>query len=173
MADVSALQLLLPGAQVLLRAVRDLPGVSLLLPPHVSLGYPWLPADAARAALPAVSRTAAAEPAFDALLTGPHAFAPDARGRVLVHARLADDGPVRRLAARLGADLREVHLSIARVLPSDGSVQDVLAAVAPLLPLSTAVRHLELTVQADRVWSRALLAPLGAHLGSWPGLGGR
>ena len=140
--------------------MRGLPGVGLLEPAHVSLGYPWLPADDALARLDDVRAAAAQVPAFGAELTGPHRFAPDARGRVLVHARLADDAPVRLLAGLLRADLRDAHLSIARVLPA-GDPDEVVAAVAALLPLTVPVTGLELTVQRDRVWSQALLAPLG------------
>ena len=158
-AGPSALQLLVPGAAPLLDAVRELPGAALLAPPHVSLGYPWRGADRAEASLAEVRAAAAAVPAFDAVLTGPYAFAPDSRGRVLVHARLSPAEPVRALAAALGADLRDVHLSIARVLP-EGSPDAVADAVAPLLPLLVRVEHLELTVQRSGRWSRALLAPL-------------
>lgn len=161
MPDVGSLQLLLPGAGVLLEAVRGLPGVGLLEPPHVSLGYPWVPADEALARADEVRAAASGVPAAQVLLTGPHRFAPDARGRVLVHARLADEEPARRLARALGAQLRDVHLSVARVLP-DGDVAAVEAAVAPLLPLAVPVVGLELTVQLERVWRRVLLAPLGA-----------
>ncbi len=142
--------------------MRGLPGVGLLEPAHVSLGYPWLAAEAALAAVDRVHRAAAAVPAFEALLTGPHRFAPDPRGRVLVHARLRDEQPVRALAAAVGADLRDVHLSVARVLPA-GDVAAVEAAVAPLLPLAVRVETLELTVRRAGAWSRALLAPLGAN----------
>ena len=141
--------------------MRGLPGVGLLEPPHVSLGYPWLPADEAEAQVDRVREAAAAVPAFEALLVGPHRFAADTRGRVLVHARLADDAPVRALAAALGADLRDVHLSVARVLPA-GDLAAVEAAVAPLLPLSVRVEVLELTVRRDGAWSQLLRAPLSA-----------
>lgn len=158
--DIGSLQLLLPAAGVLLDAVRALPGVSLLEPPHVSLGYPWLPAEEALAAADRVREAAAAVPGFAAVLTGPHRFAADTRRRTVVHARLEDDAPVRALASALGADLRDVHLSIARVLP-DGDPDAVAAAVAALLPLRVPVEGLELTVRQEGRWSRALLAPLG------------
>lgn len=150
----------MPGAAALLDAVRGLPGVGLLAPPHVSLGYPWASADAAAQRVADVAAAAGAEPAFDVLLTGPHRYAPDVRGRVLVHARVDDEGPFRRLAAALGADLRDVHLSLARVLPV-GDVAAVEAALAPLLPLSARVDVLELTAQRDRRWEVLLAAPLG------------
>lgn len=141
--------------------MRDLPGVGLLSPPHVSLGYPWLPPDAALAALPDVSAAAASVPAFEALLSGPYAFTPDPRGRVVVHARLSPSAPVRALAAALQADLREVHLSLARVT-RDGSVDAVLGALAPLLPLAVRISVLEVSVRpAGGVWSVVLQAPLG------------
>lgn len=140
--------------------MRALPGVGLLEPPHVSLGYPWLPADEALARVEDVRAAAGRVPAFGAGLTGPHTFAPDGRGRVLVHARLADDAPVRVLAGLLGADLREVHLSLARVLPG-GDLPAVLEALAPLLPRLVAVRVLELTVRRAGVWSTGTTAGLG------------
>lgn len=150
----------MPGAEVLLDAVRGLPGAGLLEPAHVSLGYPWRAADDALGRLDDVRAAAARVPAFDAVLTGPHRFAPDARGRVLVHARLTDETPVRTLGALLGADLRDVHLSIARVLPA-GDAAAVEAALAVLLPLPVRVAALELTVRCGGRWSRALLTPLG------------
>ena len=87
-----------------------MPGVGLLEPPHVSPGCPWLPAGTALEALPRVVAAALEVPAFRAELTGPYRFGADQRGRVVVYARLRDDGPVRELA-RLGADLRETQLS--------------------------------------------------------------
>lgn len=141
--------------------MRGLPGAALLEPAHVSLGYRWLPAAQAWAELERVRAAAAGVPAFHAVLLGPHAFPPDARGRVLVHARLADEGPVRALAALLGADLRAVHLSVARLLPGTDA-ERVAAAVAPLLPRSVRVAELEVTVQSAGRWQPALLAPLGA-----------
>ena len=150
----------MPGARPLLAAVRGLPGVRLLEPPHVSLGYPWLPADQAEQAVERVRAVAAAAQPFPALLTGPYAFDPDPRGRVVVYARLRDEAPVRALAVALDGDLREVHLSLARV-GTAGHPGEVAAALAPLLPLAVAVSGLELTVRRGGVWSRALLAPLG------------
>ena len=103
---------------------------------------------------------AAAVAAFPTVLTGPHRFAPDRRGRVLVHARLADEAPVRALADALSADLRDVHLSLARVLP-DGDLDAVEAALAPLLPCPVRVEVLELTVQLDGRWQPGQRFPLG------------
>ena len=139
--------------------MRVLPGVGLLEPPHVSLGYPWLPAEEALARVADVRSAAARVPAFDARLTGPHTFAADARGRVLVHARLDDDAPVRALAGLLGADLREVHLSLARV-PAGGDLPAVLEALAPLLPCVVAGRVLELSVRRAGTWSTGVRAHL-------------
>jgi hypothetical protein len=79
-----------------------------------------------------------------------------------VHARLEDERPVRALAAALGAQVGSVHLSLARVTPT-GSVEAVLAALAPLLPAEVAVDTLELTVRVDGTWSSALRARLGAR----------
>lgn len=155
------MQLLVPGAEVLLDAVRGLPGVGLLEPAHVSLGYPWLAAPEALAALERVRAAASRVPPFDAVLQGPHAFAPDGRGRVLVHVRLADERPVRELARLLGAELREVHLSVARLLPG-ADVDRVRGAVAPLLPRSARVCELDVTVQRAGRWEHALRQPLGA-----------
>lgn len=159
-ADVAALQLLVPGARPLLEAVRGLPGAALLLPPHISLGYPWLPADEALDRLADVRAAAVAVPAFDAAFPEVRRFAPDTRGRVLVHVAPLDDAPVRALAGALGADLRDVHLSVARVT-ADGDPDEVAAAVAPLLPLTARVSQLELTVRRDGTWLPGLRFPLG------------
>ena len=159
--DVSALQLLVPAARPLLDAVRGLPGAALLPPPHISLGYPWLAADEALARLADVSAAAAAVPAFDAVLPEVRRFAPDTRGRVLVHVAPVDGSPVRALAGRLGADLRDVHLSVARVT-ADGDPDAVAAAVARLLPLTARVSVLELTVRRDGTWQPGLRFPLGS-----------
>ena len=140
--------------------MRGVEGAALLEPAHVSLGYPWLPSAQALAALDDVRAAAARVPAFTALLVGPHAFAADSRGRVLVHVRLADERPVRALAALLEVDLRQVHLSVARVLPG-GDVAQVQALVAPLLPLSVRVDRLDVTVQRGGRWAPALRVPLG------------
>lgn len=158
--DLSALQLLVPGAQPLLDAVRGLPGVSVLAPPHVSLGYPWVPADEALARLAQVRAAAAAVPAFDAELPELLRFDPDARGRVLLHVRPVDEAPVRALAAALGGDLRDVHLSVARVT-TDGDPDAVAAAATPLLPLTARVRELQLTVRRAGTWPPGLRFPLG------------
>lgn len=158
--DVAALQLLVPGALPLLDAVRGLPGAALLPPPHMSLGYPWLSADEALDRLADVRAAAAAVPAFDAVLPEVRRFAPDSRGRVLVHVAPVDETPVRALAAALGADLRDVHLSVARVT-GDGDPDAVAAAVAPLLPLTVRVSELELTVRRDGAWQPGLRFPLG------------
>lgn len=159
MPDVAALQLLVPGAGPLLDAVRGLPGVGLLEPPHVSLGYPWRPA--ADADVELVRAAAAAVPPFVLRFAGVRRYSPDGRGRVLLHVVPADDGPVRRLAELVGADLRSPHLSVARVLTGT-DVDEVAARVAPLLPLVAPVEVLELTVQQGGVWQPGLAVLLGA-----------
>jgi hypothetical protein len=87
------------------------------------------------------------------------AFPPDARGRVLVHAVPDDDRPFRALAALVEADLRDVHLSVARVLPG-GDVASLVRRVEPLLPVVTTLRVLELTVQRDGAWQAGERFPL-------------
>lgn len=149
MADVAALQLLVPGAEPLLDAVRGLPGVGLLEPAHVSLGYPWRPAAEADAGL--VALAAAHVPPFALRFGVLGRFGPDPRGRVVLHAVPDDDAPVRALAAVVGGDLRDTHLSVARVLAGT-DVDAVAARVEHLLPLVCRVEVLELTVQRDRVW---------------------
>jgi hypothetical protein len=78
-------------------------------------------------------------------------FAPDARGRTLLHVAPDDEAPLRRLAALVGGDLRSPHLSVARVLPGT-DVDAVAALVEPLLPLEVVATVLELTVQRGGVW---------------------
>ena len=158
MADVAALQLLVPGAEPLLDAVRGLPGVGLLEPAHVSLGYPWRPAGEANPAV--VAAAAAAVPPFALRLVRLGRFGPDARGRVLLHAVPEDDGPVRALARLVGGDLRDTHLSVARVLAGT-DVDDVAARVEHLLPLTCPVEVLELTVQEQGAWRPGVSFGLG------------
>lgn len=157
MTDVAALQLLVPEAEPLLDAVRGMPRVGLLEPAHVSLGYPWRTADRVDRQL--VRRAAQATAAFEVRLGQVRAFAPDARGRVLVHAVPDDDRPFRALAALVEADLRDVHLSLARVLPG-GDLQQVVRRVEPLLPVVAALCVLELTVQRDGAWQAGERFPL-------------
>ena len=107
-------------------------------------------------------------PAFDALLPEVRRFAPDSRGRVLLHVAPADESPLRALAALLGADLRDVHLSVARVT-ADGDPDAVAAAVAPLLPLTAGVTEVELTVRRAGTWQPGLRFPLGAVDRAGPG----
>ena len=159
-ADLSALYLLVPAAEPLLTAVRGLPGVGLLEPAHMSLGYPWrapaeIDVEQVRAVLAGVAP-------FDVVLSGPHRFEPDVRGRVVVHLRPADETPFWELARLLGADLRTPHLSVARVLRT-GDLGAVEAALEPVLPLRTRIEQVEVTVRdAPGDWSRLLLHPLGS-----------
>lgn len=151
--DVAALQLLVPGAEVLLDAVRGLPGVGLLEPAHVSLGYPWRPAADVDEEL--LVAAAAQVPPFAVRFPVATSFSPDGRGRVLVHVAPEEDAPFRRLAGLVGADLRQPHLSVARVASGPDRqerVDDVLSRVAALLPLSARVDLLELTVQRAGQW---------------------
>lgn len=160
--DISALQLLVPGAEPLLDAVRALPGVALLEPAHISLGYPWRPAADAAASVPELIDAAAGVTEYDTRLLGPRTFAADGRGRRLVHVVPEDQRPVRVLAERLRADLREVHLSVARLTP-DADVEAVEAAVRPLLPLAVRIDVLELTLRVDGRWEPGGRFPLAAR----------
>ena len=78
-------------------------------------------------------------------------FSPDGRGRVLVHVAPDNDEPFYELARVVQADLRQVHLSVARIV-KDGDVAEVIRRVEPLLPLVATVRLLELTAQRGGVW---------------------
>lgn len=149
MTNIAALQLLVPEAEPLLDAVRGLRHVGLLEPAHVSLGYPWRSADQADSSM--VADAAARTGAFDVRLVEVRAFAPDKRGRVLVHVVPDDERPFRALAALLDADLRDVHLSVARVLPA-GDADEVIRRTRQLLPVVATVRVLELTLQRDGAW---------------------
>lgn len=158
MPDVASLQLLVPGAEPLLDAVRGLPGVGLLEPAHVSLGYPWRPSAHADPAL--VAAAAARVPPFVLRFARLDRFAPDLRGRVVLHAVPDDDAPVRVLAEAVGGDLRDTHLSVARVLAGT-DVDEVAARVEHLLPLACPVEVLELTVQEGRTWQPGVRFRLG------------
>lgn len=165
--DPSALYLLVPEAEPLLDAVRGLPGVGLLEPAHVSLGYPWLTADDALRRLDEVRAVAASTPPWDVVLSGPARFDTDVRGRTVVHLRPDDDAPFLALAARLGGQLRTPHLSVARVLAT-GDVDAVEGLLAPLLPLRTRIEELEVTVRSGRTWSVALRTGLSPWSASAP-----
>lgn len=162
--DPSALYLLVPDAEALLDAVGGLPGVGLLEPAHISLGYPWLTAEEALDRLEDVRAAAAGASAWEVVLSGPHRFDTDVRGRTVVHLRPDDDAPFLALAACLGGTLRTPHLSVARVL-STGSVADVEDRLADLLPLRTRISALEVTVRSGRTWSTALTASLSSSAG--------
>lgn len=158
MRALSALYLPVPGAEVLLDAVRGVEGVRLLEPAHISLGYPWLPDAAER--LDEVKAAAAAVQPVEVELVGPELFTQDARRRVVVHALLSDDALPRALADRLAAPLRTAHLSVARVRHRTDPSQ-VVEAVAALLPLRVRLEELELTVRGEHGWSTLLRVPLG------------
>jgi hypothetical protein len=155
---LSALFLTVPEAEPLLDAVRGMPGVALLEPAHISLGYPWLPDAALR--LDDVLAAAAAVSAGVVELRGPELFTQDVRRRTVVHAQLSDEAIPRSLAALLGAPLRTPHLSIARVR-HHGDLDAAVAAVAHLLPMAVRLDCLELTLKTAQGWETLLRAPLG------------
>ena len=154
----SALYLVVPEAEVLLDAVRGLPGVALLEPAHITLGYPWVGDPEAR--LDEVAAACASVPSAAVQLLGPERFEQDLRGRTVVHALLSDTDVPRRLAGLLAAPLRTPHLSIARVRRS-GDVDAVAAAVAPLLPLAVRLDTVEVTRRDPTGWTTILRARLG------------
>ncbi|MGZ6791413.1 MAG: 2'-5' RNA ligase family protein [Mycobacteriales bacterium] len=158
MSGLSALYLPVPGAEVLLDAVRGIEGVRLLEPAHVSLGYPWV-ADAAERLDEVKAAAAAVQPA-EVELVGPELFTQDARRRVVVHALLSDDAVPRELADRLDAPLRTAHLSVAR-LRHHTDPAPVLEAVSALLPLAVRLEELELTARGPHGWASLLRVPLG------------
>ena len=155
---LSALFLLVPEAEVLLDAVRGLPGVALLEPAHITLGYPWV--DAPEERLDDVQVAAAAVASATVVLRGPASFDQDVRGRTVVYASLSDERVPHELAARLASPLRTPHLSIARVRRS-GDVDEVVAAVAPLLPLTVRLDTVEVTRRDASGWTTILRTPLG------------
>jgi hypothetical protein len=154
--SLSALFLTVPQAEPLLDAVRGMPGVALLEPAHISLGYPWVRDPDPGRVLEAASRVKPHE----IELRGPELFVQDVRKRTVVHALLSDDSVPRRLAGLLDAPLRTPHLSIARVR-RDGDVGAVVGAIAHLLPMRVRLEVLELTVKGAQGWTTLVSAPLG------------
>lgn len=154
---LSALYLVVPDAEVLLDAVRGLPGVSLLEPAHITLSYPWV--EEPELHLDAVLAACADMAAATVELQGPMRFEPDVRGRTVVHAVLSDEQVPRALVSRLAQPLRTLHLSIARVRRS-GDVDQVMAAVIPLLPLTVRLDTVEVTRRDPTGWTTILRAPL-------------
>lgn len=114
---LSALQLDVAQADHVLDAVERaaLPGVGLLRPAHVSLGYPWLaPAEALGrgvALLHGLDR-----PAFALHLSALRAF-PSRGRRTVLYLEPDDPEPLRALAAAIGVDTAgyRPHLSVARL----------------------------------------------------------
>lgn len=153
----SALYLVVPDAEVLLDAVRGLPGVSLLEPAHITLGYPWVGDPEAR--LDEVRSACADVPPATVVLEGPSLFEQDVRRRTVVYATVSDDAVPHELASRLAAPLRTPHLSIARVRRT-GDVDQVIAAVAPLLPLTVRLDTVAVTRRDPTGWTTILRAPL-------------
>lgn len=158
MSAGSALYLVVPDAEVLLDAVRGLPGVALLEPAHITLAYPWV--EDPEVWLDAVQVAAAGVPAATVVLHGPELFEQDVRRRTVLYAMLSDEQVPRQLAARFDAPLRTPHLSIARVRRT-GDVDLVAAAVAPLLPLTVRLDTVEVTRRDPTGWTTLLRAPLG------------
>lgn len=154
----SALYLVVPDAEVLLDAVRGLPGVALLEPAHITLAYPWVGDPEAH--LDEVQEACADVPAASVVLRGPELFEQDVRGRTVIHATLSDDRVPQALAARLAEPLRTPHLSVARVRRT-GDVDQVIAAVAPLLPLTVRLDTVDVTRRDRTGWATLLRAPLG------------
>ena len=158
---LSALFLVVPEAEVLLDAVRGVPGVALLEPAHVSVGYPW--AADARERVDQVRAAAAQVRPRVVELRGPELFVQDVRQRTVVHGLLSDETVPRRLAELLDAPLRTPHLSIARVR-RNGDVSAVVDAIRPLLPLRVRLETLALTVREPTGWTTLLELPLGEWL---------
>lgn len=152
----SALFLTVPEAEPLLDAVRGLPGVALLEPAHISIGYPWV----RDPSVDRVLEAAAQVKPHVVELRGPELFVQDVRQRTVVHGLLSDESVPRRLAELLDAPLRTPHLSIARVR-KNGDVGQVVDAVAHLLPLRVRLEVLELTVREESGWTTLVRAPLG------------
>jgi 2'-5' RNA ligase len=166
----STVQLDVPAALPLQEAVADVPGVTLLAPPHISLAWHWLPADHAvvHASLLAalVERTPAFPLRFDRLA----AFPPDGRGRVVVHAQPEPVEPIRALAAAVWALADEPppepdwtpHLSVGRV-PRGGPVAEVLQRAAAALPIETSADAVHLHVHDRLRWEVAGVFRLAAR----------
>lgn len=154
MARMSALQLAVPGLEVLLDRLRPaLPdGATVLNPPHVSLGYPWLPANAAVVVVDEVAARVAHLGPIEVLFTGPHRFPPDRRGRTTVVLRPVPEDPIRALVAAVadiaGSDPTGFtpHCSLFRI-PAGVDPTPMEALVAPDLPLAARLDHLDLRVQ--------------------------
>ncbi len=156
---LSALFLVVADAEPLLDAVRGLPGVSLLEPAHISLGYPWVEDAVERVEEVRAAAASVASGAVD--LLGPELFVQDVRRRTVVHATLSDDTVPRALAQALDAPLRTPHLSIARVR-HHADAEQIAAVVAPYLPLRVRLTELELTVREHAGWVTLLRASLGS-----------
>lgn len=158
--DRTALQLPVPAAAGLLDAVAGLPGVGLLAPAHISLGYPWLSPDQAQRSLPLLAVVAGRQAPLDVTLAQLLVFEPDGRGRVVVAVRPEPAMDIVRLANRVGAKVATPHLSVARVARGADSA-GVLDVLAPMLPLSLWLTELELRTRVVGRWQAHSRLPLG------------
>lgn len=91
--------------------------------------------------------------------SSPRTSPPGTRGQEPLRRNWTPSVP-RELPARLAAPLRPPHLSIARVRRS-GDVDEVVAAVAPLLPLTVHLDTVEVTRRDPKGWTTILRATLG------------
>lgn len=159
MAGLTALQLMVPDLDPLLDQLRPvLPaGSSVMDPAHISLGYPWLELETARAVIDDVAAALAHESPFDVVMSGPRRFEPDADGRVLVWLEPQPVAAVHALSWVISDasdhDLEDFtpHCSIVRM--QDGVDPTPLERlVQPHLPVTARLHHLELRVQDGDDW---------------------
>lgn len=120
--------------------------VTVLSPPHVSLGYPW----DAPPAPEVLDRVAASHPPLPVTFAGADVVSTP-RGELLL-LRLADPGPVTRLAAALGwDDVVHPHCSLVRCVDA-AAVRRGWDVAAGAVPLATTLRVVDVTVQVAGTW---------------------
>lgn len=158
MTAISALQFAVPAAHEVLARMRPLltKRCTVLDPPHISFGYPWLPAAAARDAIASVEAALSEVPPVPLRLVGPRRFATDHRGRVVLY--LAPDPPDDVLA--VGDVISTIaglpraftpHCSLVR-LAADVDPAPFEAVAAASLPLQTVLHTIELHVRDRSQW---------------------
>lgn len=169
MPDRSALQVAVPAVDPLLEQLRPtLPaGATVLEPAHISFGYPWLDPPAARDVLDDVAAVLAEQAPFAVELTGPHRFAPDHDGRVVVWLEPQPAAAVRALgwliadASGHDTDGFMPHCSLVR-LPEGVDPAPLEQLVTPNLPLPARLDHVEFRVEHNGTWTLERTIPLGA-----------
>lgn len=156
--DVAAVQLLVPALGAAQQAAADAAReagdekITVLDPPHVSLGYPWQ-------APPTEAEVRAVGARHLPLTVGLgtlDVFGPDTQGRRTLHVPVLDGGVLQELATQLGwVGPVTPHCSLVRSDSEDALARAREAAV-PLVPAVVTLTTIEVTMRTAGTWAQAV-----------------